>query len=300
MSEISTILATRTHFRQTAQVQQRAYGLEFTGLPRVEELELGASPSSDSVDIRTDQSSAVPEERVVDADGGVRQLADGRLLSLDRRRSSAVFHGPPLSPDLLAHPYLGAVATAFSRWRGRESFHAGAFVAGGRAWAVTGPRTAGKSTLLAALAARGTPVLTDDVLVTDGRLAYPGPRCIDLREPPPFDGLDLHRARRDERHRLRLPGLPAPVPLGGWFFLSWSPGTEVEPVPPGTALGVLASRRAVPELPSDPATVLSLSTLPVWRLRRPRRFDAVAQTLELLDSTVGETVAAGPVPLVHR
>lgn len=279
---------------------QRAYGLVFAGLPPVVELQPGGADGSGAViTISSTPEVTPPPERLLDEDGGVRRLADGRLLSLDRHRSQAVFHGPPLSPDLLAHPYLGPVATAFSRWRGRESFHAGAFVLGGRAWAVTGPRTAGKSTLLAALAARGTTVLTDDILVTDGELAFDGPRCVDLRERPPFDGLDLVAARRGERLRLRLPGTPGPVPLGGWFFLSWSDELEAEPVPAGTALGALAARRAGRQLPSDPAVVLSLSTLPVWRLRRPRRFDAVGATLDLLDRTVETTVSAGQPP-VHR
>lgn len=275
-------------------MQQRAYGLEFAGLPRVEELELVPEPTSGGVHVRTDQSSAVPEERAVDAEGGVRRLADGRLLSLDRRRSCAVFHGPPLSPDLLAHPYLGAVATVFSRWAGRESFHAGAFVAGGRAWAVTGPRTAGKSTLLAAMAARGTPVQSDDVLITDGDLVHPGPRCLDLREAPPFPGLAVRPARRGDRLRVDLPPAAA-VPLGGWFFLAWGPGTGVERVAPATAVRALSSRRAAQQLSSDPAVVLSLSTLPVWRLTRPRRFDAVGATLALLDETVAATAPRSPV-----
>lgn len=286
---------------------QSAYGLTFAGLPRVEELEPAAGPTSEPGDqggvvaVRCQPYGATPPaERALDSAGGVRRLRDGRLLSLDRRRSTAVFHGPPLGPDLLAHPYLGPVATAFSRWLGRESFHAGAFVREGRAWAVTGPRTAGKSTLLAALAARGTTVLTDDVLVTDGSAVHPGPRCVDLREEPPFGGLDLRRARRGDRLRLRLPGAVGPVQFGGWFFLAWGSATQVEAIPPTTALGVLAARRAGVQLASDPTVVLALSTLPTWRLSRPRRFDAVDATLDLLDATIATAVAAGPLPPVHR
>lgn len=282
---------------------QRAYGLTFGGLPRVEELEPAATPDHEQggvIHVRCEPDGAGPSERALDATGGVWRLRDGRLLSLDQHRSTAVFHGPRLSPDLLAHPYLGPVATAFGRWLGRESFHAGAFVQEGRAWAVTGPRTAGKSTLLAALAARGTTVLTDDVLVADGTVVHAGPRCVDLREEPPFAGLDLRRARRGERLRLRLPGAPGPVPLGGWFFLTWGSALQVEVVPPATALGALAARRAGAQLPSDPAVVLSVSTVPAWRLARPRRFDAVPATLDRLDATIAATVAAGPQARVQR
>lgn len=286
--------------RQTVHVLQWAYGLGFSGLPPVDELEPSDGDGTPVVDVQSQPHGHPPAERLLDDQGGVRRLSDGRLLSLDRRGARAVFHGPPLSADLLAHPYLGPVATAFSRWQGRESFHAGAFVRGGRAWAVTGPRTAGKSTLLAALAAHGVPVLTDDILVTDGSAAYAGPRCVDLREVPPFEGLDLRPARRGDRLRLRLPSVERSVPLGGWFFLSWGPGVALERVSASALLGGLSARRAARQLRTDPAVLLALATLPAWRLVRPRRFDAVPGTLTLLDETVAAVVGSGPVPLVRR
>lgn len=285
---------------QTVRVLQRAYGLDFSGLPRVDELEPSTDAGGPAVDVSSQPSGHPPAERLLDDEGGVRRLSDGRVLSLDRHRARAVFHGPPLTADLLAHPYLGPVATAFSRWQGRESFHAGAFVGGGRAWAVSGPRTAGKSTLLAALAAHGTPVLTDDILVTDGSEAYAGPRCVDLREAPPFAGLDLRRARDGARLRVRLPSTPPSVALGGWIFLSWGPDLLLERVPPKALLGALSARRAARQLRSDPAVLLALTTLPAWRLVRPRRFDAVPDTLALLDETVARVVTTGPVPPVRR
>jgi hypothetical protein len=281
-------------------VLQRSYGLTFDGLPAVAELDPHVDPADPVVTVRVGPAEDEPVEELLGESGGIRRLADGRLLSLDRHRSTAAFYGPPLAPDLLAHPYLGAVATAFSRWQGREAFHAGAFVHGGRAWAVSGPRTAGKSTLLAALAARGTPVLSDDIVVTDGTVVFAGPRCLDLRDHPPFPGLDLEPARRGERLRLRLPAVPARVPLGGWLFLAWGPEPALERVPPGAALKTLLARRSAGQLSSDPQVLLALGTLPVWRLLRPRSFDAVGATLDLVDRTLQPVVAAGPSAPVHR
>lgn len=279
---------------------QRSYGLTFAGLPAVDELDPHVDPADLVVDVRVGPADEEPTEEPLGATGGTRRLADGRLLSLDRGRSTAAFFGPPLTPDLLAHPYLGPVATAFSRWQGREAFHAGAFVLGGRAWAVSGPRTAGKSTLLAALAARGTPVLSDDIVVTDGTVVFAGPRCVDLREAPPFPDLDLSPARRGERLRLRLPAAPDRLPLGGWLFLSWADEPALEPVPSRTALGVLTARRSAGHLTSDPQVLLALATLPAWRFLRPRRFDAVEETLDLLDRTLGPAAAAAPSPVRRR
>src|SRR4029453_9610267 len=87
----------------------------------------------------------------------------------------------PLGDDELVHPYLGLAAAVYSRWLGRESFHAGAFQARGCPWIVAGEKAAGKSTLLASLALRGRHVLADDVVVLDGVEALAGPRSIDLR-----------------------------------------------------------------------------------------------------------------------
>ncbi len=264
---------------------QSAYGMNITGLPRLAEL-VPATSDGPTVAIRIDADRPPPAPRPLDDETGIRLLADGRTLALDRAEGSATFYGPPLAPDLIAHPYLAPVATTFNRWAGREAFHAGAFVAGGRAWAVLGPRTAGKSTLMASLAARGSTVLSDDIVVSDGRVAFPGPRCIDLREPPPIPGLDLRLARRDTRQRMLLGDDPAPVVLGGWVFLAWGDELSCTPRSPAALLADLAVRRSYRFLASDPELVLALTTLPAWTLTRPARWSALDAGLTLLEDTV--------------
>ncbi len=273
---------------------QSAYGMNITGLPRLAEL-VPATGGGPTVAIRIDTDRPPPPERPLDHASGVRLLADGRTLALDRARGEATFYGPPLAPDLIAHPYLAPVATTVNRWAGREAFHAGAFVADGRAWAVLGPRTAGKSTLMAALAARGTTVLSDDIVVSDGRVAFPGPRCIDLREPPPIPGLDLRLARRETRQRMLLGDDPAPVTLGGWVFLAWGHQLSCAPRSPAALLSDLATRRSYRFLASDPKLVLALTTLPAWTLTRPAAWSELAAGLDLLEATV--TAAPWPTAL---
>lgn len=238
----------------------------------------------------------------VTGDRAVVPMADGeRWLVADRAASSATFHGPPIEPAELAHPYLSPAAAIFSRWHGREVFHGGTFLtANGQAIAVLGRRDAGKSTLLAALAARGVPVLADDLIVVEQGQVFAGPRTIDLRaEPgPALTGngvLPVERARSGSRWRVRLPGGRPTAPLGGWIFLAPpGPGAAadsvggaaaaptVEPVLPPLGLSRIARSRGYPELESDPKVVLDLAALPAWELRVPRTWTALEAAVDVV------------------
>lgn len=70
---------------------------------------------------------------------------------------------------------------------GLEVLHAGAVALGGGAVAVAAPSQGGKSTLLAALVARGAPLVADDVVAAErdaagAVLVHPGPGLLSLRE----------------------------------------------------------------------------------------------------------------------
>ena len=279
------------------------YGMRLTGLDGLGfEVDDELAPPTDGggpglIPVTVTRSAgAAPRERVMDQQGGVRSLPDGRTLQLDRASGRATFYGPPLSPDMIAHPYLGPIAAGFNRWAGREVFHAGAFVAAGRAFMVLGPRTAGKSTLMAAIAATGAPILADDLVVTDGEVVFAGPRSVDLREPIPGDALaaplpELRPARDGTRWRVPLPAIASRYPLGGWFCLRWSDRSAADPVPMTSLLGRLAVYRSMGQLESDPTVIMDLISRPAWDLRRPRCWADLPATVDLL---LGTATAAVP------
>jgi hypothetical protein len=225
------------------------------------------------------------------ADGdGLLELDGLRRVHLRRSPGRAMFQGESLAPDDLLHPYLGPVGIAFARWLGRETFHAGGFVAGEGAWALVGPREAGKSSLLAALARRGIAPLADDLLVIDGLDAFAGPRMLDLRTPPSDEvapALAVEPARGGTRWRVRVDAVSPVMPLRGWIFLSWDDTLAIEPVPPGQLLSRLARWRGRPELPTDPAHMLELAALPAWDVGRPKRWDALDDTVAALIALTG-------------
>lgn len=280
------------------------YGMRVLGLDRLgfEDIDELAPPTDGGgpglipvVVLRSaDPASA---EHVMDMRGSVRSLPDGRCLKLDRAAGRATFYGSPLPRDLFAHPYLGPVAVGFNRWAGREVFHAGAFVTAGRAFMVLGPRTAGKSTLMAAIAASGAPVLADDLAVTDGEFVYAGPRSVDLREPIPVDAVsaglpELRAARDGTRWRVPLPSIASRYPVGGWFFLRWSDSLAADPVPMPTLLGRLAAYRSLGQLASDSTNLLALASHPAWDLHRPRSWADLLETVDLVLQRAIDAVTA--------
>ncbi len=216
------------------------------------------------------------------AGGGWIDVAPGRVaFRLDE----------PHADGNLLHPYLAPAAALAARWAGRESFHAGALIAGGGAWGLLGGKEDGKSTLLAWLALSGHGVVADDLLVVDGGAALAGPRCIDLRGSAAERlgaGEPLGLVGVRERWRVRLDAVPASVPLLGWVLLDWAETLSVRPVRGSERLLALPRHRSVQLAPESPQALLALSSLPVWRLSRPRRWDDLAEGADrLLDALAG-------------
>lgn len=230
--------------------------------------------------------------RPLDAEGAAEGFGGSHQWVLDRAAKTARLIGPPLDLDLLAHPCLAPVATAFNRWAGRETFHAASFALAGRGYGVVGARTAGKSTLMAGLAARGLTVVSDDIVVTDGADIFAGPRCIDLRAPLPGLPLAAVSARLGTRWRVSLPAAPSRLPLAGWIFLAWGDGISLQRCPASQVLGWLARWRGRQGLASDPTVLLDLATRPAWVLTRPAEWASYDESLErLLRGVLADTVA---------
>jgi hypothetical protein len=209
-------------------------------------------------------------------------------MQLIRHPLVARFTSPSgFSPDAMIHPDLGVIGAIASRWQGRHVFHAGAFVANGRAWILIGHKEAGKSSLLGQLAAREVEILADDAVVIDETGAVLiGPRCIDLREGAAARlalGTDIGLVGTRRRWRVSLPSGPAEVPLGGWVVPSWGDTIAVDAVPLAERPPLLLGHRYLEHLvPPHPAQVLSLAARPVLRFGRPRRWQVADRAADAL------------------
>jgi hypothetical protein len=216
----------------------------------------------------------------------------GGWVTIERDPARVTFRlpAPPPARDLV-HPYLAPAAAVAARWAGRESFHAGAVVAGGAAWAVLGDKESGKSTTLAHLALGGHPVVSDDLLVVDGDHVLAGPRCIDLRKGSADHlgaGEPLGVVGVRERWRLRLGPAPARVPLRGWVTLAWDEEVAVDALRGPERMLALLPFRSVQLEPGAPQALVDFGALPVLRLRRPRRWDALDKARSRLLAAIGE------------
>ena len=213
-------------------------------------------------------------------------------VAIDRSPARATFRvrGPLADRDLI-HPYLAPAAAVAARWAGRESFHAGAVVVGGGAWVVLGGKEQGKSTTLAWLALQGHDVLADDLIVLAGASALAGPRCIDLRAESAARlgaGEPLGVVGMRERWRLALAPVAEQVPLRGWISLAWDDEVAMEPLRGAERMLALLPHRSVRLVPGAPEALVDLSSLPVWRLRRPCRWDSLTDAGgRLLDAIAG-------------
>jgi hypothetical protein len=261
------------------------YGFRVTGLEAAADLMVAAPPAwPDLAVARAEPNGEPPDRDVVGSDAARLPLAGGGWIEVEPGRVAFRMDRPRPDGDIL-HPYLAPAAALAARWAGRESFHAGALLAGGGAWGVLGGKEDGKSTLLARLALDGCGVVSDDLLVVEEGAAMAGPRCIDLRGSAAErlgagDPMGLVGVR--ERWRLRLGGVPASAPLLGWVLLEWAPAVAVTPVRGSERLLALPAHRSVQLSPRDPETLLALSSLPVWRLSRPRRWDELGETVQRL------------------
>jgi hypothetical protein len=198
--------------------------------------------------------------------------------------------------DALVHPILTVPISVLARWRGDTTLHAGAFLAGSVAWGIVGKREAGKSTLLATLGEAGCPIVADDLLTIDRGSAWSGPHCVDLR-PDAARRFDSAREIGEVGGRMRFrlstrPG-PARAPLGGFFVLDWTEGTDVGlcPLTARERLQMLYSQEYIALLgPSDPERIIELSGLPAWRLTRPRAWEMSGVVVErLLETTAAHS-----------
>jgi hypothetical protein len=270
--------------REAAAANRGAYGLRFSGLPEAGLL-VPVPPDVGWPEVRVSFATAGPEQdgEGIGAQHAAITLLGGEQLRVDRRASGATLYGARSDDGSIIHPYLTSVATVFGWWHGREVLHGGAFTCEGRTLGLLGGRESGKSSLLAALAIAGQAVLSDDLLVLDGRSSFAGPRCVDLR-PGVSERLGLAGStlpvRGGERERLTHAAERLQAELAGYVFLEWGTDLELTRLDPGDRLERLAAQRCVPT--DGQGGLLPLVELPAWELRRPRRWSSLEPTIERL------------------
>jgi len=265
------------------------YGLDMPHLGDAMSLTGPRSESWFPLDLRVESGNA-PDGTAFTASAGRAELTVAGDLSVRVRREpgfTAVVTSPrPVADSRLVHPVLAFVGAVVARWTDRVPLHAASVVVGGRAWLLAAPPEGGKSTAAACLAERGHPVLADDLTVLAGRTVLAGPRSADLREPT-VTALEGLRAGADAvpggRWRRSLGAAPHEAPLGGIVLLEWGERFEVRPLGPVERLAALAAHDALSQGPASPAAFLDLLDVPMYAVRRPRRWDALESSLSALE-----------------
>jgi hypothetical protein len=262
------------------------YGFRLLGTPGARTLLVDAPDDWPTLTVERIAGGHRPaSERVSPREASVWLSGDG-FAEVDRATLHARMHVPEgTTDDALIHPYLAPVALVSAWWLGRESFHGGAILADGGAWAFLGDKTAGKSTLLASFALAGVEVMSDDVLIVDAGDVLAGPRSVDLRGDAARQlgaGDPLGWVGMRERWRLRLAPVPVRLPLRGWITLGWGDEVSVEPLRGSERLTALLPHQGVRLGSPGPAGLVELSALPHWRVVRPRDWTALEPLRERL------------------
>lgn len=262
-----------------------AYGLRVHGIAAVP-TELTDAPAHwPTVELRVRvMSTPTPPTEYIDREHARLQVRSGGYVSMDRTscRAEFTFSARPTASALL-HPHLAAVGAVWSHWSGREAFHAGAFLAHGGVWGLLGEKGAGKSSMLAALARAGAPIVCDDVLVLDGSTALAGPRSIDLRADAARQlrmGESLGMVGERERWRVPLEAIAPELPFRGWVALRWSEQPALQRLLGVGRLRELLEHRALRVPPRVPTASVELASLPFLELCRPRRWSAIDDAAE--------------------
>jgi hypothetical protein len=263
-----------------------AYGLRIEGLDGASRLLVPVPEAWPRLRLEHEPTDPGPVRDGISNDSARMTLAGGGMIEVERPRGLATIRtSRRLDAAALVHPYLAPIAAVLAYWHRHESFHGAAIVVDGGAWGLLGGRHDGKSSLAAWMALHGGDVLCDDMIVVDGSNAFTGPRSLDLRGEAAEHlgaGEPLGVVGARERWRLELPQRGASVPLRGWVFLAWADRVELGELPPAGRLSGLSAHRGIRVPPNNPVLLLELAALPAWRFARPRAWEQLGSSCDLL------------------
>jgi hypothetical protein len=226
-----------------------------------------------------------------------------RIGGLLARGGTEIIVAPEIGAEGDMQPFvLGSGLGAVCLQRGILPLHASAVLGEAGAIAFIGPSGAGKSTMTAALVARGLPFVTDDVLVTTcagghTSLAYAGVPAMKLW-PDAAAALRYDRSRAmpelslHEKLRLAVDAVMGAHPLQAVYVLEPAEDDEIAitPLHGPTCIAALAGeiyrRRWLPAMGRFDGLLRQVGTIatgtPCFRLRRPRRFERLAEVIDTL------------------
>lgn len=269
-----------------------AYGFRIDGVGEAARLLTDIPADAPALSIRQELDEGPAPDPFVDAERATVGLLPAGWLRLDRTTAEAVYHVPtPIGVEALVHPYLAPAAALAAVWQGWHPYHAAGVVIDGGVWAISGDREVGKSTLVAALAARGFAVMADDLVVVRDTDVLAGPRTIDLRDD--HDGRfgatrSLGVTGMRERWRIDLPAAPHSTPLCGWIYPEWAESTSIEELDLATKLALPHEQRAAGFTAPQPEHALWMARLPAVRFGRRRVWDDLDSSIdELLETLPG-------------
>lgn len=210
---------------------------------------------------------------------------------------------------------LGLAMSAILHQRGYFVLHASVVSWENRAVALVGDKGWGKSTLAAALCARGFSLVTDDVaaLQPDGAgrfVVQPGVPQVKLwPDASTAAGVDREYLREVDprtKERLQIPTyafVNQPVPVEQIYILSNRPKECVEPLSPREAFLELTRHThslvaQINKLTADEATRFDTraaiaAAVPVFRLARPPELSAVARHAGMIQTSLATNRADG-------
>jgi hypothetical protein len=214
---------------------------------------------------------------------------------------------PGVEEPLLRLFILGTTLAMLLHQRGELAvLHASVVAVADQAVAFVGAKEAGKSTMAAALHARGHQLLSDDILAVDLRQGIPFalPGFPQLKLWPDalaslgYDAGVFPRLRPElekRSRRLNVGFADAPVPLKGIFALEPGPELAVVPLQPRQALTALMPHWYGARFGIKLLQALGLSThflqcaelarkIPVWCLRRPNDLAALPEVVRQVET----------------
>lgn len=222
---------------------------------------------------------------------------------LEGGRTIRIRPTPTADMDLVRLYLIGTILALLLHQRGLLALHAGCAALGNHAVAFLGESGQGKSSLVAALQARGHTLVADDVAAVDFTSGQPlvVPAFPQLKLAPaaaealgqPVESLALLHLEEEKRGYRPAEGFASePIPLAAIYLLSYGAELAVEPLRPHEAMIELV-RHSYPTrlLQSGGETHFLHSAqivrhVPVYRLQRPYALGDLAAHAQFVEEHV--------------